>query len=703
MAGGLTERLSFLLELDTAGAIRNARQFGDAAEREMGRASSSFERIGGRAQVAGAGMVAFAGIAGGALYGFARASEEAEGFHRRLEQAISTNASMAATGIKPFEDLAASIQDLTGADGDAIVGLEGFLGTLGRTSSEVTTLTPLIVDLATRYGLGFEQAGRLVNSAVEGNTTRLERLIGPLGDAESVTDALRRTVGGFAEREAQSLSGQLNIMKQNAGDLAEGLGVGVVGAINSVAGPLSGFVGRLSDTNPKLLETTGRIAAFGTAGIGAIGGLSFLVGTIAKLDSRFRTLDVETGTRSLNNFGKVAAGLGAAGAIAAVVTGLSSMSNEMRRLKVDIDAFSSGDNLDDLISEGALDKMHRFGQSNEDIARALVEQNIPAAERFAAALERDGQSADGVRAIIDEKRASDVQAAADQDQNTAAIEAGTEALEGEGGSLRDVNALLEDNRRRNDEARQATQDRADALIDAVGGDIAYRDSLRQTNDALTTYMEKAGDSETSADDLAQAQDDAAQAALDQGQAAVDAAVQIAEAGGATVTANERAAIMRTELQKVAHSLDPGSPLRVQLQGYIDQLNAIPQTLTTNIETVYRAPTGNVPAGQTPVQRRAKGGPVEKDTAYLVGDKYGLQNAELFVPDKDGYVVPNVTTTKGTAVGSGAGGSWAMGGVEDRLDVMIALLRPSTAAPARPTALRGMAARDALAQQRAGMG
>lgn len=657
MAGGLSERLAFLLELDAAGAIRSARQFGDVAEREMGKADRSMSRVGTSMQVAGAGALAFAGVAGTALAGFARASEEAEAQGRKLDQGLANNASAAALGRQHFVDLADSLQDTTTAEGDAVVGLEGFLATLGRTGGEITQLTPLIVDLATRYGLDFEAAGRLVNNAVEGNTARLQRLIGPMSETESVAEALTRTVGGFAEREAQSFSGQLEIMKNNLGDVTEGIGAGVVGALNDAAGPLSGFINRLAETNPKLLETGGRIGAIATAGVGAIGGLSFLGGTVAKLADRFTTTTMVGGelTRSLNTLGKSATVIGALAIGGSIILGLKAMHDEMERLHVDIDEFSqlSDGALDNLITDGALAKMEHFGTSVDEIARALAEQSVPAAERFAEALERQGQSAESARAIIEEKRQTDIQSAADQEQYNASIERGTNAMGELGPAIADVNDRLEQNAQRNQEARDAQQALVDGTLGAIDANRQLEDSMLGTNDAIAAYNTAVATSGANSREAGDALREADDAARGLAAAADEAARKNAELNHEQYTATDSAATQIAALQSVAAGLAEGSPLRVRLQGYIAELQRAAGTFTATIETVYSAPRGNVPAGQTPVQRRARGGPVEKDQAYLVGDKYGLQNAELFVPNRDGYIVPDVSTTKGTPVGGGA--------------------------------------------------
>jgi hypothetical protein len=49
-----------------------------------------------------------------------------------------------------------------------------------------------------------------------------------------------------------------------------------------------------------------------------------------------------------------------------------------------------------------------------------------------------------------------------------------------------------------------------------------------------------------------------------------------------------------------------------------------------------------------LQGRAHGGPVNRGESYIVGDRRGMDTAEVFTPSQDGYIHPN-------AGGAGGGG------------------------------------------------
>lgn len=125
--------------------------------------------------------------------------------------------------------------------------------------------------------------------------------------------------------------------------------------------------------------------------------------------------------------------------------------------------------------------------------------------------------------------------------------------------------------------------------------------------------------------------------LDQAQAAVDAAAQQAALFGAQLSAADAATIQRDKLQEVANTLAPGSPLRAQLQTYIDDLNTrIPKEVSTKVNLNIAADTA---AGQGTLNTaganavlhelfrqadqggpRAAGGPVSPGRSYPIVER-----------------------------------------------------------------------------------
>lgn len=265
-----------------------------------------------------------------------------------------------------------------------------------------------------------------------------------------------------------------------------------------------------------------------------------------------------------------------------------------------------------------------------------------------------------------------------QDQLTAATAASEAAQTVFHGSIVEVNAQLEENRRRNDEARTAIEGRNAAILAGIGGDIAYRESVRASNEALAAYNQTASSGTAEAWELSEAQDAAASSVLAVASAAADNAADLEEMAGGEQTAGERAAVMVTELQKVAATLAPGSPLRVQIEGYIQQLGRIPRNITTTVHTQA------IPGG--PVPRFHDGGEYKAPP----GKSEGL--ALL----KDGEIVVDPSKSRQQTPSGGFGADVAAA-IDEQTVVLASLL---AAVAANTTPVRGLSPMGQRALSRA---
>lgn len=148
------------------------------------------------------------------------------------------------------------------------------------------------------------------------------------------------------------------------------------------------------------------------------------------------------------------------------------------------------------------------------------------------------------------------------------------------GATEDATDAAEDNTEALRKQREETERLRLAKIDLIGGDIAVREAQRRARDATADYDKAMSDASLTADELAAAQDDAADALLNAAGVAVDYAADQAEANGAMLTGEDKARLMREQLEFMAGTLAPDSPLRSQIQGYIDDLAQIPREITT---------------------------------------------------------------------------------------------------------------------------
>jgi hypothetical protein len=229
----------------------------------------------------------------------------------------------------------------------------------------------------------------------------------------------------------------------------------------------------------------------------------------------------------------------------------------------------------------------------------------------------------------------------------------------------ELGVITEDNTQATEELNQALEDQerelqavVTATLSAFNAQLGYESQTWATDDAVANYTDTLGslldgtyEGTDAARDLAKAENEVYEAALRQAAAAAQLAADTAKASGEQLTAAETAKIQQDELQKIADTLDPGNPLRTQLQGYITALNSIPKTITTTLkirEVIQKArETAGTQSGMgsgrsttTTIPGRAMGGFVAGNTPYVVGEN----GPELFIPSSSGRINPNAGGT-----------------------------------------------------------
>jgi hypothetical protein len=306
----LTEQLKFLISANADSAIRAFEKTGNAAEKELGKAENKMDKVGTQLTRFGAGAMAFAGIAGSALYSFAKESENAEEQSRKLANSIENSGKFAYGAQGRMEELAKNIQKITTADGDAIVGMQSLLTQFGLTEEQIVRITPLVVDLSQKMGVDMDTAAKAVAKSATGSQTALKKMGIQVDYAntegnkfDATMEALAGTVGGFAEKQAETFSGKIDQLKISLGDLKEGIGAGVIDVFSTAVEGASGLSTALGEVNPDIQEAAGQILAVGTGVIGVAGSVSFLAGSVIKMRDRFTDA-----SGAINGFGKMAGG-----------------------------------------------------------------------------------------------------------------------------------------------------------------------------------------------------------------------------------------------------------------------------------------------------------------------------------------------------------------------------------------------------------
>lgn len=210
-------------------------------------------------------------------------------------------------------------------------------------------------------------------------------------------------------------------------------------------------------------------------------------------------------------------------------------------------------------------------------------------------------------------------------------------------------------------ATQATEERIDAARRAVDQSYALSAATRDVQqaqldetaaqEALTAAVQAHGPESAQAQQAAlrlQAASDAVQRSfIDQAQAQAALTISQRTAAGETLSAVEKNNIFIGNLQALANSLAPGSPVRNALEGHIATLNAVPTYIETRLQ-VYREIADLNTGSNFNLAGLAKGGPARAGEPYVVGE----EGPELFIPKSSGTVVPNDQSFGG---GGGMGG------------------------------------------------
>lgn len=211
-----------------------------SASKALRGVGKSAEETGKKTKLAGAvmkGALSAAVIerAATAVFDFGRDSIEAyrgaAASQRQLSDAYKRFPSLADVSIGKLRSLAAAIEAKTGADADDIASGQAVLARYKLTGSQVAKMTPLMVDYAKRTGKEIPAASGVLGKAIMGNGRAMKELgvkfkdtKDPAKNFELIMAGLKEKVGGFANSEATTLDGKLEILHTKFGNLQESIG-----------------------------------------------------------------------------------------------------------------------------------------------------------------------------------------------------------------------------------------------------------------------------------------------------------------------------------------------------------------------------------------------------------------------------------------------------------------------------------------------
>jgi hypothetical protein len=289
------------LVIEIVGNARDAaKAFGDV-RKQSDVTKERLDRFGTAALGAG---VAIAGGLAFAVKEFVAADEES----RKLDNSIKNSTNSFSRGGDAVRELTTELQNLSGADGDALVGASSLAVQWGLSESQISSLLPLVNDLALKMGVDVNSAMKAVLKSTDGSSTALRKM-GIDVDATklkadpfaSTMDALKGSVGGFGEEVGKTSAGQLNILKAQLGDLVEAVGGGTLDVFGPVISGLTNFINGAGPAGQAAGDMAGKVLAVGSAGLIAVGGIVKIAGAVKSAKDALTTAD-----GALNNFGRTA-------------------------------------------------------------------------------------------------------------------------------------------------------------------------------------------------------------------------------------------------------------------------------------------------------------------------------------------------------------------------------------------------------------
>lgn len=332
----ITQRLAFIISANADGAIKAFDKTAQQAEKQLGKASKSIDRLGANMTKFGAAGLAAAGTLGAGLFRLAQGAIEDQKAQALLAEQLRTSTGATEKQIASIEK---NIDAMARATGVADDQLRPALGNLVRATGDATKAQQLLqtsLDISAATGRDLESVSLAISRAATGNIGALSRLGIPLDenvkkskDFEQALAALNAQFGGAAAVAADTYAGKMARAQVAISEAGESLGSAFIPFVEKAAQAVSTGVGAFDKLNNATGGAIGKFAAFGTVGLGAVSALSLVAGQAIKLRDRFTEMG-DDGVRSLNNIGKAAKLLGGTIATVGIAEAVFAIGNEIR-------------------------------------------------------------------------------------------------------------------------------------------------------------------------------------------------------------------------------------------------------------------------------------------------------------------------------------------------------------------------------------
>jgi len=320
----LKEILAIVITGDGSGAVREFERVGKTAERELGKAEAGSARFGASMQKTGAIAIGVGALMIGASVKAAEAAAAQEQADLKLANTLRNMPQLAGANISAFTGQAQALQKVTAASDEEVEAAQSMLGQFGLTERQILKMTPLLLDYARKTGKDMESAAKDVGKALEGKTkalesagVRIDKAVYSTDRYRAVTDALSRSVGGFAEEEGKTFAGQLAIMRHQMEETDESIGRGAIPVLGKLAGGVKTAADAFNSMPEGAREVAGTTLAAGGALLIVGGAATTIVGKLLTVRAAMKAAE-EGGS----SFGQGLKGLAPAAMVAGVAMGV---------------------------------------------------------------------------------------------------------------------------------------------------------------------------------------------------------------------------------------------------------------------------------------------------------------------------------------------------------------------------------------------
>lgn len=252
-------------------------------DKDIAKAKAALDGLGKQASgptARGLGVMRTAALAAGAAIAVrfgtesVKAYADAEQAQAKLAAAFTRFPGLADTNIERLQALNSELQRTTIYEDDTTAAAQAVLAQFNLTGQQLEQVTPLLMDYATATGQELPAAAESLGKAFMGNARALKavgidfKATGDrAADFATITAALRKQVGGLAEVEGATATGQLAQLTNAYGDLQEQVGQALIPVLQGLVNVAKPVVGVLQAMPVPVRQAAIAVGALGAAAV----------------------------------------------------------------------------------------------------------------------------------------------------------------------------------------------------------------------------------------------------------------------------------------------------------------------------------------------------------------------------------------------------------------------------------------------------